>query len=469
MSQFSEYLNELVKAREVTIKGLADVCDIDRTLLHKVLVGSRKPPNEQFVKKIADNLLLAKDEYEQLLEKYKIILMGEDTFNCRQKVAKIIRSISHRRIENSKSTTLKTKIDVTDIPDINTYYNQDNLVKNAQIIISYEIQQNSDISIVAQPSDILNTILKNCIDDSADTEIQHIFCLDNEPNKNAYCSYNLDVFSYISQLAIEYKNYKPFYYYDNQKSHINTTSLMPYVIITKNFVICSDSDFSSGLICKFDGYVDFYNNQFKNLKSKCKLLLSLLHDSESIESYYRKAKSWEICYNYQSCITLCCDRDIFYSCVKGSHEFKTKACELLESISKMQFTGKYINIFSETGIQDFMENGKLLDFPDNVYIPINKKDRKRIIKKMIYLTEKDLYHYRIVKDEHDMFFYHLCISADESNLCIQYGVDESTCYFTIAERSLVCAFRDYMYYLFESDKIYSKEETINILNGYMQN
>ena len=467
MSQFSNFLNDLVHQREISVKDLANSCGINRTLLHKIMSGNRNPSDEVVVKKIAENLLLSDDDYEELLQKFKIVQMGENVYSRRKKVAEIIHSLSHIKNEKNQSFSFKSNLNISDTSNLSTYYNQDDLVKNIQIILQYAVQQKSNLYIIAQPSNILNQILKYCVDDKDEVSIQHIFCLDNISIEKSSDNYNLDAFLYVSQLVIDYKNYQPFYYYDIKKSHINSTSIMPYVIITKNFVICTDSDFNTGFICKMDNYVEFYMKQFDNLKTKSKVLLTSLHDSPSIESFYRNATLMNIAYNYQSQIVLCCDKKIFYDFVNGPDEFKNQACQLLEEITQNHLSHKTENIFSEAGIKDFMETGKILDFPEHLYTPIPIDSRKKVLERMIQLMEDDIWDYRIVKNEYDMFLHQLCISGDSTHIDIQYAVDESRCHISLDEKSLIFAFVDYIQYLYESNKVYTKEETIEILKKYL--
>lgn len=467
MSQFSNFLNDLVHEREISVKSLADSCGIDRTLLHKILSGKRKPPEGEFIKKVSERLLLSDEDYEELCQKYKMVQMGENVYSRRKKVAEIIHSLSHIKNENNQSFSFKTNLNISDTSNLSTYYSQDDLIKNIQIILQYEVQQKSDLYIIAQPSNILNQILKYCVDTKGEISIQHIFCLDNIPIEKSNDNYNLDAFLYVSQLVIDYKNYQPFYYYDIKKSHINSTSVMPYVIISRNFVICTDSDFNTGLICKMDNYVSFYMNQFDNLRAKSKMLLTSLHDSPSIEAFYRNATLMNITYNYQSQIILCCDKKSFYDFVNGPDEFKKQACQLLEEIVQRHLNNKIENIFSEAGIKEFMATGKLLDFPEHLYTPISINSRKKMLTRMIQLLEDDVWDYRIVKNEYDMFLHQLCISGDSTHIDIQYAVDQSRCHISLDEKSLIFAFVDYIQYLYESNKVYTKEETIEILKKYL--
>ena len=70
MSGFSELLSEYARRGVYTKRQLADMCDIDRTLLQKIMSGERKPKNEEVVIKIASKLAISAEELKSLLEEY---------------------------------------------------------------------------------------------------------------------------------------------------------------------------------------------------------------------------------------------------------------------------------------------------------------------------------------------------------------------------------------------------------------
>lgn len=113
MSQFSELLREYIKKKDITIKALAEKCGIDRTYLHKILKGERKVPSVDFVENISLQLMLSTEDKSRLMELYNISEMGEDVYNRRKQVSKIIHDMANTNMEDPDALTFKTEVDIT--------------------------------------------------------------------------------------------------------------------------------------------------------------------------------------------------------------------------------------------------------------------------------------------------------------------------------------------------------------------
>ncbi|MGN1134168.1 MAG: helix-turn-helix domain-containing protein [Oscillospiraceae bacterium] len=465
MSLFSENLNSIIKKRNISIKRLAESIDVDRTVLQKIITGSRKPANREIVEKICDKLMLSSDIKNTLLEQYEIAVMGEEIYKRRQYVAKIINDLSHKKFELDKSIDFKTQIDLENIPGTTFCNDHNDLLKNIQIIISYEFQNGSDVNIIAQPSKTLNSILKYCIDEKAENKINHVFCMDNSPIDKNPLKYNLNIFSYVSELAYENKNYCLYYYYGDIVTNMSFMGVLPYMIITNDFVVCSNPDYSSGIIYKSRNHVDFYSRQFNEILMQKSKLISVIND---FDFYYcsKDILTRSFTYNYQSEFSLCLDSDIFdrYSLLDDDHKYMKDFLFNLNS-STLNYESK--NIFTEKGLEEFTKTGRMTEIPEYMYKPISVKDRKAMLKRMIDFAESGIYNYRIVKSNYNIFNNKLCIGImDNSRLMIQ--LFNGFKYLIIEETSIVMAFKDYLEFLFDSDMVYNKEETISIMKKHLE-
>lgn len=117
MSQFSELLKEYIKKKDITIKALAEKCGIDRTYLHKILKGERKVPSVDFVENISLQLMLSTEDKSRLMELYNISEMGEDVYNRRKQVSKIIHDMANTNMEEPDALTFKTEVDIDSVPE----------------------------------------------------------------------------------------------------------------------------------------------------------------------------------------------------------------------------------------------------------------------------------------------------------------------------------------------------------------
>lgn len=212
MSQFSALLKEYTERSGVTIKTLSEMCGIERTYLHKILKGERKAPSVEFVSEISRQLMLSAEDRSELIKQYEIAEMGEAVYSRRKQVAEIIHSMAAASAEAEKTIPFKTKIELENVPETSVYTDSKELFRNIQVLLSYDVQNGSDIRIIAQPSGYLSRLLNYCFE-SKDSNIYHLFCVDNSGNRgSAYDNkYNLDIFPCMCELAMEHEKYYPFF------------------------------------------------------------------------------------------------------------------------------------------------------------------------------------------------------------------------------------------------------------------
>lgn len=176
MSQFSELLKEHINKKDITIKALAEKCGIDRTYLHKILKGERKVPNQAFVNNISLQLMLSAEDRSKLVELYNISEMGEDVYNRRRQVSKIIHDMANTNMEDADVLEFKTEVDIDTVPEISIYTDKRELRKNLQVLICSDVQKGSDIQVIAQPTDYLSSLLAATAEGS-ESVINHLFSL----------------------------------------------------------------------------------------------------------------------------------------------------------------------------------------------------------------------------------------------------------------------------------------------------
>lgn len=92
MSIFSQLLQEHFQEKKVKIYQIAQLSNIERTLLQKILTGSRKPSSEEQVTRLAQALMLTASETKELKNAYQILHMGEENWSRRSAVRKLVQS-----------------------------------------------------------------------------------------------------------------------------------------------------------------------------------------------------------------------------------------------------------------------------------------------------------------------------------------------------------------------------------------
>lgn len=93
---FSTLLTNHITNKNIKTPLLAQYCNMDRSNMYKLLKGKRNPASEDTVHKISDYIRLTPLERRELLEAYKITLIGPDTFYRRRDVQEFIQYFTEK-------------------------------------------------------------------------------------------------------------------------------------------------------------------------------------------------------------------------------------------------------------------------------------------------------------------------------------------------------------------------------------
>ena len=438
MSQFSELLREYIKKKDITIKALAEKCGIDRTYLHKILKGERKVPSVDFVENISLQLMLSTEDKSRLMELYNISEMGEDVYNRRKQVSKIIHDMANTNMEEPDALTFKTEVDIDSVPEISIYTDKRELRKNLQVLICSDVHNGSDIQVIAQPTEFLTNLLSIAAEGS-ESAINHLFFFDNTSGEKNTAKYNLDIFPFICHLA--------------QKHEIRT-----------------DSDYCEGVIYRSKPMVEFYMRQFEKFKTKCAKLLDHAVDILEYVYFWYDDNANFIGVDFQPCTMLCLTEDIYNAHALLPADAKKFVKAKLTMGKKALSEHKFVNLFSEKGLAEFMTTGEIFELPRNSYTFPTLAERKIMLQIMISLCENGMADYRIIKNDYFAVSKNLCINISDNtslNIIARNNCFSDFSYLKISETSLVQAFWDYFQHFIDSDAVCSHEETIEILRSYL--
>lgn len=465
MLDFCETLKAYIDRSGLSITAAAEHIGVNRTTLQKILSGDRKIKDIETVTEYANKLMLNSDELEDLIVKYNISIMGKEVYARRKKVKNVITSMfSDARypycsyesvfLENEKDRVIT--------------FNDSAMLKQAIFrFVSLEAKSGSDVTIIAQPSKAINSIINGCFQDvKSDATISHYFCMDNcfsgkNPNEQ-----NLDILTQTFELAVSVQNYKPYYYYDNINSHINTTSLLPYCIIMNKHVICFNTSFSMGIIYSNSKIIDFYKSIVEKLEEFVKPFFKKMKCCNDLIDFYSDITVEKYVFSYQPCIMQCIPKHMIMSHINDnelSKEEIQKYTILLENGSNMFYKYKPCIIFSRSGIEEFMRNGKIYEIPENFYIKPNEEERHLILDNMIKQIENNKANYRMLKDSEMLGRRKIVFDLADEHFKITNCEDNNFKMFNISEYGIIYSMFDFFEYVSKSDAFYSTDEMLSVL------
>lgn len=465
MSNFGRLLEKYIKRNKMSVKAASEYLGINRTTLQHMIAGDRSLKNIAAAEEVGRKLMLTTDEMKEFLDNYKISVMGENVYKRRQKVQNILSRMENviplngADIPNAARNTAEPYASERTI----AFYNKFELDKCIRAVLNSEINSRSEILLLAQPSEYLNTVIYSCTDKLPIGSVKQYFCMDNNFNADDPNESNLDILYDAFFLASVIENYEPFYYYDNIASHINSNSLLPYCLVTDNYAVTFDYDFSRGIFYSDPAAVGFYRDIMKKYERNSQLFFSRRSSAQSLMSFYGDSFEDSYHYHYHPCVMLAVSDDIIARRTICSPAERMAFLKFKKEVYPKCFTHKIYIFFNEAGLKEFMESGVVSDLPDYCYEKPDMRDRLSILQKMIEFTETGALTYRILKE--NIFDGKYSPTIDVADNFIK--IDHRKKLFTISEQGLIYSFNDYFEYLSKSDMIYTKEETVAIMKKYL--
>lgn len=467
MSIFSEKLKSYTDRCNIPIVTLAKKCGIDRTLLHKVISGERRAPNEDFVEDIARILMLSTDESEELMRLYKISVMGEDIYSRRVKVMEILSSLSENDSDISWIDEIDYELKEREFPM--TFCSKRTVAKILVTFMASVLKKGGQVCLISQPDGAITEVIRSAAVFSNKGSIMHIFCFDNSKSQNALEEYNLELFPGICTIALSMDNYIPMYYYDDIKSHINTMTILPVMAIMDNYVMCAQSGLERAIFYNDKKIADFYRRQFERIKEKSFPFAECDNTIYKWLDRFDTYSQFSATFSYQPSFLMVIPGDMASSHLICTDAEKELVISRLFELKDKYYGVGYVNIFSEDGLKRFMQTGEVLEFPPGWYRKPDRSVRKKLLENIIELTENDLYNYRVVNEKYAIAeqikinYYR----SGSIQLVLYRGGSALPVNLDISEQSISYALTDYIDYLNSNGFVCSKSQSIQIMRQYL--
>ncbi len=476
MSDFSEYLDNYMNENSISSSDLAIDLDIDRSLIHRYRKGGRVPSDEETVLDIADALRMNTIEKKMLLEKYDLINLGESVVYNYQYVRKLLGDL--QALENEQLNLLPEINEFNYFEDDNTIIKlntKDEIIALCAGLFSNVLEnENTTIQILLQPIyNELFMLIKNMLSGLTNVKIEHILCLEKNPQKSFM---NLEIFGKIIPLVLGSMDYNAYYYYDSIINHINETSLLPNILIIDDIVVQFDYEMQSGIAIKDDTYSQYMKNRYDNIRDLTEVLLvksekplEFLDIYNNIHKTTKQAHSIYI----QPCVGYCSSKDMFEKyLVQIPHRdefingivYQLGNWEGMNFIPPKEFCERITSYCKISGVRAFMETGRVDELPKDIYYPLDKDVRLKILERLIYLVKKDIINCIFIDEDIELstvvyfywndakqVFFHKMGNLDTQQICINAG-------------GLYQSVQDFLTYIDKKNMIKRKDEVLDILD-----
>ena len=406
MSEFSQLLSEYVHTKNIRIYSLAEYCGIDRSLMYKIIHGKRTPSSLKTVDKIADYLRLTPGESRELTEAYCILQQGRDNFYRRKDVLNFLDNF--RNIANA-GEFLTEKTESPQHLRETAALSSDSEVNQAifNIITQQLRKQDGRIDMLISPDySFLINLLATAGQPDCPAEINHIICLNNSEQIDAdKKNYNLHCLMNILHLCSAGCRYRPRYYYDNITSRLDTFRLFPFMILTEYGAVLLSETLREGLFTSQPDLLALFSAIYRQYTQLSRPLLQKIDSASEqlcyIQEFIAEDSSAEYSFQMTPCMTYLLTDDFVEKYVNPYLPSRDQFIRHLKehiriTHDRYQSTGQTI-IFSEEGLADFLDTGRIEEYPDDIYSRPLAEDRIKLVRCFIEECRKHFRHFRMLR------------------------------------------------------------------------
>ena len=467
MSVFSELLKGYVDRCGVTVVSLAKQCGADRTTLHKIISGERKPPGEDFVIKLSRLLMLSSAERDAFLEQYEISLVGDELYRRRRNVNAMIRKLSEVGEETLSEAESFYRSEPKTDETSSYYYGKQAVLQAVFSEVTADLMKGAPICIITQPSERFLRFMKYALMFYKGSEIRHIFCLDNSAGDGGANDYNLDLFPKVCELAVVFGNYRPMYYYDRVASHINAASLLPIMVVGESFMFRAPFDIESAAIVRDRRAVDFSRKEFGRIAAMCYPFLERANGISGMLGKGASYHDYSLTIDFQPTFVFSAYEEVIRKSFHFTEEQLGRFMERIDYLKKRYLGREYMDVFTAEGLRSFLRNGIIKELPENICEPLPPGLRISMIEEIIGFCERGDYDFRVVENQYAPLP-RMRINMDaDGTVHFVIRTKAGYVFLTVGEQSMGIAMRDYIDSLIETGKIYGRERSIETMKDIL--
>lgn len=442
--QFGEYLEDLIRKRNLSINALSNECKINRGGLYSVFKNQRKLKADQLFELIAKLGLTATEEKE-LTELYFKNLYGKEDYD------KIIFLINQMQsfLTVQESSPAKSLISNEITEKLKIFLNE-----NSKVITNFPFSFTQ-----------VDSLFYNAVKGGSLTEFIHILFLDEKDN------YRYNYSSVFKSLKYMYFLQFPYYFYTSISS-LGICSFLPYFTIGDNTAILFSKE-KAIAINEPKAVKALYTEAHKLIQNSKKFGTHSI-DVLQIKDEYQKGllnNATTISISSYPCLAQFVDHETMKSVVRQELPNSDMLVELAYShYSSMYSKTHQINIVSESGVKRFAEIGNFCEITGDIIHYADIEHRIKVLEKVIEAIENDTF---FLLDKNKISIPSGFMIEKYANKAIFYLMDEGKDNFALYEH-FMAQFEDLSFvkavslaaqYLIQSRKVCAKEYSVQFVNN----
>lgn len=472
MSVFSDYFTSIKESRNLTANQIADMCGKDVSLVFRWLSGKRIPAEWKQMELITDRLQMFEDEISKLKNAYERTLLGEEAYACHQKVTEIFRVLQQRRDEYlsfQEENPFQTR--EVRLPEFVKLNNKMEILSWLQNVLDYLVTQQEKklyLKMQSMPSEVL-MLLKLFCSRTKDCEIEAIVYLKNGENISQI--HNLEMLKGITEILVQ-KN--PIEIYGREELNVQE-GFSDNWILSEDFMLQFDEELSSGMLSTDSEWIQFSLQAFEKMKHSGKGFGKKACEPEAFISTYEGENFIGNSIEYMPCIGCSLTREILerqiYPQIPGREMLIQSILMNYEALNGERNID-WKSFFFREGLLEFMDTGRIENFPYMVYERPDLDIRCQLLQNMIHVSENGKNVYYMMKDGKLPLMRNLYVeqkSGVHGSLNIDMHLEEGTKErFVMQDEGLRKQFEEFFEHLVKGGYAYDAKETIDYMKQVLE-
>ena len=474
MSKFSLCLDEIIKRSGEPIARIAKNAGLERTSIHKALKDERVLPYSS-LKKLIQYFQLTLPEVRELNLYYDMLLQGEDAYQSYSEICHLMSDLSHLHF-----TSFSYKTELMDSLFLSNKMVQGKAEVEHIIlaILHKEADAKAPISLYLNDTHYFTDIFMQFWRNGKDFTVQQIITFRPDTLSDSATSTIQNIRrirSLLPTALLSKEQYYAYYCYTNDDAR-ESLQPFPYYIVTPNCLLLLNEDCSAIYINTEASLIKFYQKQFEQAKSICQPLISYSNEPLAVLSTYmdNTDQGGYFTIMTQPCTGRYYTREIIEKYMRHDLPYRRELIEMgVERFSTLaRLQNNYYTVFTEAGIDQFVEDGYIADLPKAQVLPLDHGDRLLMLQQLRDDIEHDIVCGYIADPDQLPIPQYLTFTCDPKHGLHIYAVDGFvnggyTCNLHIGAANIGHVFCNFIRFLPNSKYVYSKEQTLKILDYYI--
>ena len=476
MSEFSKYLDYLIKCRDLKLVQVAEICKVDTSTIFRWANGKVLPKSWERLEPVVKKLRLTPYEVSVLRNAYRKELLGESQGQCFEEIMKIFRILEQKQEKyqcagqekewgnqgerewrlGAGFCALGSKIEVW-------RHIQDALGQASRQDGQGLYLKLHDIS------DVLLMELKGLCSQRDGGRVSILICEGNGAANRAEEKLKqmrkiLDLLFGEREIYIYYLDASDGAAWEGQNW-----------IVSDGFFLQFSNDMSRGMATGDETWIAFFQERMGRLEERgTPIHKGAIGAMEYVERGTAKEGIQAAAVEYMPCVGMGLTEEILQDRIYKETPFREEMIQkiLANQPNRIPGIGQLFSYFTREGLMEFMESGRVEIFPYKIYSPATLQQRCQVLANLIALAEKEpSIHYLMLKEGFlgmkGIYVEQRDGAGDSLRIELQFR-GEGKEGIAILDWEIQQAYRDFFAYLKKSVNVYGEEETLACLREVLE-